>query len=244
MDTTQEVDLNDLNTLMAEAGLLNLTDGERVVEDVPEVLAAEADGSEEASEEQIARALANISLDEIREKTYTEQVADAGIQVAAENPVQSTDTVPETPAPTAARKKRAKKVAGTGTGKRVGRAAAAGSLAAYAQSLFPIDTSIEPVVAALPKKCQEKAAGYFAHRAGKGKLSVFMQQALKAVHDMPSVTAAELVVLYQGSGYSLGTARSQAQQMMTVLPAIGLATRSGATLTQTATADFWATFSP
>lgn len=91
----------------------------------------------------------------------------------------------------------------------------------------------DEIVAAMdeaPKKVGEKVYNALCFIAQRGKLSNFTAIALDALWSGEPVKSTDLVALYK-TGYSEGTARSQAQQMMTALPILKLARRDGDTLT-------------
>lgn len=60
--------------------------------------------------------------------------------------------------------------------------------------------------------------------------STFTLQAFQQLDSKKRVTQADLVRAFRMEGYSDGTARSQANQMMTLFPSLGIATRVKQTL--------------
>lgn len=92
------------------------------------------------------------------------------------------------------------------------------------------DPVIEGMEAA-PKKVGEKVYNVLCCIAGRGKLSKFTSIAYYALKNNGKLTSAELVELYKDYGYSVATARSQAQQQMTALPILLIASRHQSELT-------------
>jgi hypothetical protein len=80
------------------------------------------------------------------------------------------------------------------------------------------------------KKVGEKIVNIFAASVGKAKLSEFTQTALKALAG-GSTSSKAIYEAMKADGYSDGTARSQSQQMMHLLPLVGIATRTKSDLT-------------
>jgi len=88
--------------------------------------------------------------------------------------------------------------------------------------------NFEPIVegmASAPKKVAEKVYNGLCYLADRGKLSKFTSIALEILMEAEVLTSADLVTAYQSNGYSEGTARSQAQQQMTALPILMVASR-------------------
>lgn len=88
--------------------------------------------------------------------------------------------------------------------------------------------SFAPIVEGMstaPKKVAEKVYNGLCYLAERGKLSKFTSIALEILMEAEVLTSAELVSAYQANGYSEGTARSQAQQQMTALPILTVASR-------------------
>jgi hypothetical protein len=83
---------------------------------------------------------------------------------------------------------------------------------------------------AAAKKVGEKIVNLFAASAGKAKLSEFTQTALRCIAG-GSTTSKAIYEAMIADGYSVGTSRSQSQQMMHLLPLTGIAKREKDTLT-------------
>jgi hypothetical protein len=216
----------DFEAQMAAAGLAQHTAPEEV-----EV---------ELGDEQIGQVEGVIEAIEHREAVYNAQES----TVTVDSIVEATPGAPvEAPAE---KPKRVKKASGTpkapsaGGGKRVARAASHGTMGAYVATVLSssafelvegdglvdvgllIDSTIEA------KKVREKAVNCFdAAFAGK-KLSVYSQIAINELRTAGAISAKRLVELYQsgpgGKAYSIGTARSQAQQLVSVLKTLGIVT--------------------
>ena len=135
-------------------------------------------------------------------------------------------------APAAIKKVRKAVKKGEGPGRRVARMSGSTSMGAYAASVagesidlkfdgsLPVDTaSLVDGINAV--KIREKAVNFldFFH-AGKG-LSVFTQAAMKKLTEDGKITAKGLIDSFRAK-YTDGTARSQAQQMTTILKVFGI----------------------
>ena len=87
------------------------------------------------------------------------------------------------------------------------------------------------------KKVREKAVNLIVNRDRPESVSIFTRLAVKRLLEAGSTTSAELAKLYRecgangGKGYSEGTARAQANQMMALLPELKVASRDGKVLT-------------
>ena len=82
------------------------------------------------------------------------------------------------------------------------------------------------------KKVQEKAVNIIAVGVKGGNLSNYTRIALDRLLKKGKVSSAELVETFvTDSGYTEGTARSQAGQMMQLFPMVGIASRDGKNLT-------------
>lgn len=79
----------------------------------------------------------------------------------------------------------------------------------------------------LPKKVGEKAVNLIAHLGGGAKLSCYTEIAIKMLIETGELTSKALFERYVARPYSEGTSRSQSGQMMQLLPALGLADRTG-----------------
>jgi hypothetical protein len=131
------------------------------------------------------------------------------------------------PAPAAKPPKKAPK---TPSEKRVARVAAHGTLGAYVARVAGEEIELlkdgglcdlQGIVNGInAKKIQEKAANFFTHFHAGTRLSVFTRLALAELKASNALNMKRLVEVYQtadGKSYSVGTARSQAQQIVTLL---------------------------
>jgi hypothetical protein len=89
--------------------------------------------------------------------------------------------------------------------------------------------SFFPVVAAMsdaPKKVAEKVYNALCHVAGRGKLSNYTEIGIKALRENPSrLVSGDLIDRFMYAGYTESTARSQANQQMSALVILGIATK-------------------
>lgn len=103
------------------------------------------------------------------------------------------------------------------------------------------EASVDPAAVltaadAMAKKVGEKFVNTVINRERPASMSVFTRLAVQALTSEGSITSNELVDLYKncaenkGAGYGIGTARSQASQMVQLLPALRIATRVGKSL--------------
>lgn len=83
----------------------------------------------------------------------------------------------------------------------------------------------------LAKKVGEKVLNMACAIDGKEQLSVYTKIAIDLLKSNGSFTATELRDKYLARPYSAGTASAQGSQMFALLPFMGIATRSGNTLT-------------
>ena len=92
--------------------------------------------------------------------------------------------------------------------------------------------AITTAINSLAIKVTEKANNVIEYVRGERSVcSVYTIKALNELREKNVMTSAAMVELFRGLGYKEGTARSQGQQQMMLLPALGLATRAGNTLT-------------
>ena len=83
----------------------------------------------------------------------------------------------------------------------------------------------------LAKKQGEKVINMMKWLHNGSKLKAFTQMAIQHLIDKGETTSAELKQHYLDRPYGVGTANSISNQMMTLLPELGIATRDGKTLT-------------
>lgn len=82
----------------------------------------------------------------------------------------------------------------------------------------------------LAKKVGDKASNLLRHKSQPAKLQKYTRLGMDLLIDKGSVTSADLTKHLQSSGYTIGTARSQANQLMSLLPALKIADKSGRTI--------------
>jgi len=82
----------------------------------------------------------------------------------------------------------------------------------------------------LAKKVQDKVVNIFAVVAGKSRLSGYTKIVVDALVEKGELTSKEAFEALAERGYKIGTARSQSNQMFTVLPILGIAVRDGKSL--------------
>jgi hypothetical protein len=141
--------------------------------------------------------------------------------------------------------------------KRTARASSAGTLGAFAASVAGEKVYLtsdgdqinvaEFVDSINAKKVQEKAANFFAARHGSAALSVYTRVAIETLKEAGKLSAKSLADVYMktGSGskiYSPGTARSQAQQMTTLLAALKIVRPDGGSLVVNPDSTYWNSF--
>ena len=215
----------DFESQMAAAGLAQHTAPEEVEVELGDEQIGQVEGVIEAIEHR--EAVYNAQESTVTVDSIVEATPGAPVEAPAEKPkrVNKASGTPKAPS--------------TGGGKRVARAASAGSMGAYVATVLSssafelvegdglvdvgllIDSTIEA------KKVREKAVNCFdAAFAGK-KLSVY-SQIINELRTAGVISAKRLVELYQsgpgGKAYSIGTARSQAQQLVSVLKTLGIVT--------------------
>ena len=96
-----------------------------------------------------------------------------------------------------------------------------------------IDTSDADILLldGVPKKVKEKIINVFSHLNGSSRLSVYTAIAIEEIASRPETTITDIKNRYLDHPYSIGTASAQSSQMMSLLPALGIAERSGKNLT-------------
>lgn len=82
----------------------------------------------------------------------------------------------------------------------------------------------------LAKKVGNKAVNLLRHMSNPGKLESYTRKALDFIIAKKSVSSKDLVEHLQSSGYTIGTARSQANQIMSLFPALRVTDKTGRTL--------------
>ena len=82
----------------------------------------------------------------------------------------------------------------------------------------------------LPKKVQDKATNALAAITSGGGLSTYTKRTVAKLAESGTISVAEIKAMMKDSGYSQGTANSQAQQQMVMLNFLGVASRAGSNL--------------
>lgn len=80
-------------------------------------------------------------------------------------------------------------------------------------------------------KIAEKFDNLFTQLAAGRTPSTYVMQAFKLLDEKKTVSSADLIANYRAAGLGDGTARSQTGQIMVLLDVVGIATRTGKTLT-------------
>lgn len=221
----------DLLREMQESGFLNEEDLASL--SVPQALPMPPVNVTAEEVEEVAKELAT---HEARQELYAEQESHADL-VEPENEVLEASE---------AGKSRARKARAASTAPKAPRVARTGTFAspgAYVASFVgptveliegqPAFNTAELVDGINAKKITEKAVNFFDHFHKGRTLSVFTQIALDTLKREGQISAKRLVEVYQstakrsGSSYNDGTARSQAQQEITLLKRLGIVTGSG-----------------
>jgi hypothetical protein len=225
----------DLLRQMRDEGLLSPEDLQKLEGGTVDVIPGEIPLA--AEDEDAAAAL--LEEQEQRAAIYAEQNSVADL-VEPENVVQEATAVVMPTAP------KTRKAAGTPKTPRVARVKAAGTHGAVVASTIagPTvellagggDIDVQALVDGINAvKVREKVVNWFDH-FHKGKaLSVFSQIALNTLRAEGQITAKRLVEIYRATAqrnntaktYDEGTARSQAQQLFTVLRTLCVITPTG-----------------
>lgn len=83
----------------------------------------------------------------------------------------------------------------------------------------------------LPKKVGEKVINVLQHLSSGVTISCFTRMALDLLKSKGTISTKDIRDAYLKRPYSAGTSNAQSSQMMAVLPFLGIATKSGNTLT-------------
>jgi len=213
---------------MADDTLAGLVDAEKEQSAEPEP---------EIDEDQI---LAEIELDDVKTQAYEEQGAKATDDLDPE-----AVTAAEAQAPVAVKKKRA--VKRTSTASMAKSEAIVHKLGESRYEVCVLTNEMADMdddtrkgaiddfivsIDSLPKKVGEKVLNLLCHVANEDTLSTYTDIAIQMLKDDGELTTETLRNKYLDRPYSIGTSGAQSSQMMSLLPAMGLATRSGRTLTK------------
>lgn len=180
----------------------------------------------EPAEETVEEVIRDIAGDEARQEAYADQTSSTVLEPEA------TVTVP-----TVAKKAKKAKIA-----KTVGVARVRGNISDLPAGAFVLETSDADgdldahkaaVLATTPtaKKIAEKFENLFlALHAGK-KPSTYVVDGFQALDSKGSINGPEMVAALSAHGYTIGTARSQAQQVMALFQTVKVTTKSEGRLT-------------
>lgn len=239
---------DELTAMLAEAGLLpnapvtlsNESDedlpAERLVETIIEGVETLIEGIEaaplaieEAPGELIDDVAALLDAEEAKAEAYASQESAVEMHEAQEAPAAT---------PRAARAPRA----ASATPRTPRFSGTPGQFVAS-----QLGSEFEAIVDGMPIKVREKATNLADHVASGKALSVYTQVAVDMLKTDGAVSAKKLVERLVvaskkngGAGYSIGTARSQAQQQMTLLAGFGVAKKSGTDLVLDTASSIWA----
>lgn len=213
-----EMDDDELLALMAEV------EGDEVAGDEQseaDEVVLEADTSLDVDDELLAEAEANVELAESR----ADMIEDSAKEEAID---------PETVAKPAAAKAAAKR---TATPRQTFSTCSEAVLAKVGENYALLGADDKAAAAtqalafdSLAKKVKEKVINIFDSAITGKRLSNYTQMALDLLEEKGEFTMADLKAVYVARPYSQGTANSQAHQMSQLLPALGLATKTGSTL--------------
>jgi hypothetical protein len=217
-ETIEAVEAVEATTDEIDAALADLAIEAAPEAPVETLVEAESD---DLQEEDIFSVVAELEAEEAKHEVYAEQESDIGEETPAIEATPARSAEPKAPKESrAAPVPRSSRLAGATHGDYV------------AAKLD--DAAIAAAVDGLPKKVKDKAANLVDHiKAGKA-LSIYTQVAVDMMRRDGAITNAKLVEALQasgkkdGSGTSIGTARSQAGQMMALFGKLGLARPDGA----------------
>lgn len=94
-----------------------------------------------------------------------------------------------------------------------------------------ITQQLKDTVDSLAKKVGDKAVNLLRYAGQPNKLQGYTRLGIEHLINAGDANSRSLTDHLQAQGYTIGTARSQANQLMSLLPALGIATRSGKQLT-------------
>lgn len=231
---------HDLMAQMIEAGLMEAP--KTVVEEVPAEIISETLETIIDADELAAEAKA----DDTRKEIYA--------AMSAKSEMVDEETIANEPTPVAPVVVASKKARTPATPKTPRETR--GTTTEYLTSLVgaqvqlvegetPVD--IDALVACMPaKKVQEKLVNFFDHVYKAAPLSVYTKIAVDILRDEGELSAKSLADGYMAAtkksgagGYSLGTARSQAQQQISLLNNLHVALRSGANIVPMPGSVYW-----
>ena len=190
-----------------------------------------------AAEEQIlGDALRELDIAEAKAEAYAEQIVPEGEDMNTELPEP---VVTATTAEVAAKEDKPKRKRESSEGKKKSEIITS-HLGAESAGFFALeidDAELDvaelkerekatlEIIDALPKKVGEKATNLFDFLKTGGHLSVYTKIAFDLLLEKSTFTSEDLRAAMLAHGYTTGTSNSQAQQMMTLLPALKVGVR-------------------
>lgn len=190
----------------------------------------------DAEEQILGDALRELDIAEAKAEAYAEQVAPEGEDMNTELPEP---VVTATTAEVAAKEEKPKRKRESSEGKKKSEIITS-HLGAESAGFFALeidDAELDvatlkerekatlEVVDALPKKVGEKATNLFDFLKTGEHLSVYTKIAFDLLLEKSTFTSEDLRAAMLAHGYTTGTSNSQAQQMMTLLPALKVGVR-------------------
>ena len=190
----------------------------------------------DAEEQILGDALRELDIAEAKAEAYAEQVAPEGEDMNTELPEP---VVTATTAEVAAKEDKPKRKRESSEGKKKSEIITS-HLGAESAGFFALeidDAELDvatlkerekatlEVIDALPKKVGEKATNLFDFLKTGEHLSVYTKIAFDLLLEKSTFTSEDLRAAMLAHGYTVGTSNSQAQQMMTLLPALKVGVR-------------------
>ena len=190
----------------------------------------------DAEEQILGDALRELDIAEAKAEAYAEQVAPEGEDMNTELPEP---VVTATTAEVAAKEDKPKRKRESSEGKKKSEIITS-HLGAESAGFFALeidDAELDvaelkerekatlEVIDALPKKVGEKATNLFDFLKTGEHLSVYTKIAFDLLLEKSTFTSEDLRAAMLAHGYTTGTSNSQAQQMMTLLPALKVGVR-------------------
>lgn len=190
----------------------------------------------DAEEQILGDALRELDIAEAKAEAYAEQVAPEGEDMNTELPEP---VVTATTAEVAAKEEKPKRKRESSEGKKKSEIITS-HLGAESAGFFALeidDAELDvatlkerekatlEVIDALPKKVGEKATNLFDFLKTGEHLSIYTKIAFDLLLEKTTFTSEDLRAAMLAHGYTTGTSNSQAQQMMTLLPALKVGVR-------------------
>lgn len=190
----------------------------------------------DAEEQILGDALRELDIAEAKAEAYAEQVAPEGEDMNTELPEP---VVTATTAEVAAKEDKPKRKRESSEGKKkseiITSHLGAESAGFFALEIYDAELDVAAlkerekatleVIDALPKKVGEKATNLFDFLKTGEHLSIYTKIAFDLLLEKSTFTSEDLRAAMLAHGYTTGTSNSQAQQMMTLLPALKVGVR-------------------